>query len=394
MKAPALWQVFLLCLLATLLIRVRSNMFTPASDHWNDPVDHWKYEYVAEHPLGSFHIQPTCWRIGIPLLTRILPFSTYRSFEVLNLLFYTVCGVLIYLWLQAIPLPRDEALLGVLMFYSMGAVVKLVLAGVETPDPGSYFFTLLALYAIYSGRDYLCAVALLFGVFTKETVMVVVPLHYTLKASRMWDLGRMKRSVLVALPAVGAFVAIRLAIPAWNDHAAYVRSLPYLYTQVSGGDVRADVWTLFHAVMREYRGVPTIDLIRVFTWGSLGIPFFLPLFAPRENRNLFLRWAPYWAPIVGSLFIALNPDRRVGSFFPVLIVAGLNGVRALAARLGVEVKEFLLVFLLQFLLLLLKKSVPIVPFDLAAAVFIVSLSWIVIRAKEKSRAVPAEYAHL
>src|SRR4051794_16953560 len=67
------------CLAATLIILFRTDLFGPENEHWKEPVDHWKYEYVAEHALGSFHIQPACWRIGVPLLTRLLPFSTYRN---------------------------------------------------------------------------------------------------------------------------------------------------------------------------------------------------------------------------------------------------------------------------------------------------------------------------
>src|SRR5579863_3497139 len=145
--------VFFLCFAVTVAIRYRTELFGPADPHWNDPIDHFKYEYIAEHPLGSFHIQPSCWRIGVPLLVRLLPFSTYRSFELLGILFLGLTGGLIYLWLRAIPSPRDEAILGVLMFYSLGPAVKLLIRDVESPDPASYFFIALAIYAIYREND-------------------------------------------------------------------------------------------------------------------------------------------------------------------------------------------------------------------------------------------------
>ncbi|HXJ40513.1 MAG TPA: hypothetical protein VNH18_14625, partial [Bryobacteraceae bacterium] len=368
-KPIVLWLVFLLCFAATLALRARTDALSPGSPNWNEPIDHWKYEYIAEHPLGSFHIQPTCWRIGVPILARMLPFSTYRNFDLLGIIFFGLSGGFLYLWLLAIPRPRDEAILGVVMFYSMGAAVKLVLGGVETPDPASYFFIILALYAIYSDRDYLCAAALAMGMFTKETLAVVIPLHYALKATRLVDLPRLRKSVLVGLPAVCVFVAIRIAIPAWNDHDDYVKSLPFIYTQVSAGDVKYDVVTAFRGVLRVYHGWSPIDLLRLFTWGSLGLPLFLPFFAPRENKNVLLRWAPYWVPIVVTLLIALNADRRMGSLFPFLILAALNGVRVLAHRFDIGISAFQAVFLIQFALLLLKKDLHIVPFDLAAAVF-------------------------
>ena len=386
--APGRGEILLvlsLCLLATMTIRMRTEMFSPTTPSWNEPVDHWKYEYVAEHPLGSFHIQPMCWRIGVPLLTRLLPFSTYRNFEILTILFYVLSGFIIYLWLLAIPRPRDEAILGVILFYSMGAVVKLVLGGVETPDPGSYFFTLLALYAIYTGQDFLCAAALALGMFTKETLMVAVPLHYSLKAAGLFDMKRLRRSILVGAPAVIVFVAIRMLIPAWNDRDDYVRSLPFIYTQVSAGKVNYDLRTAFEGTIRTYRDYTPVDLLRLFTWGSLGVPFFLPFFDLKENRKLLIRWAPYVFPILATLLIALNADRRMGSLFPVLIVMGLNGVRALSARLDASTRDFQVIFLLLFALQLLKTNVAIVPFDLSAAVFLFSIGWLLYRRQPRYR---------
>jgi hypothetical protein len=320
----------------------------------------------------------------VPLLVRILPFSTYRSFDILGILFLSLCGGFIYKWLLAIPRPRDEAILGVLMFYSLGPAVKLLIGGVESPDAASYFFTVLALYAIYAENDYLCAAALALGMSCKETLAVVVPLHYTLKATRLWDLPRLRRSVVVALPAAIVLVGIRILIPAWNDHADYVRSLPFIYTQVGGGRVKYDLLTGFQDVVDAYRGMSAINLLRLFSWGSLGIHLFLPFFAIRENKNVLLRWTPFWLGIGASLLIALNADRRLGSLFPMLIVMGLNGVRALAKHLGASIADFQVVFAIQFAVLLLKKDVPVVPFDFEAAVFIASLCWVISRAKRRS----------
>ncbi|MBV9612921.1 MAG: hypothetical protein JO091_10635, partial [Acidobacteriaceae bacterium] len=370
----------------TLALRLRTDVLSPNTKGWDLPTDHHKYMYIAEHAIGSFHIQPACWRIGAPLLTRALPFSTYRSFDVLSVLFLSLCGLMIYLWLRAVPRPHAEAMLGVILFYSLGAASKLLLQGVVSPDPASYFFILVALYAIYKGNDFLCAAALALGVLTKETVALAGPLFYSLKATRLWDASRFKRFLLVFAPCVCILVAVRILIPAWNDRDDYVQSLPFIYTQVSAGQVKYDLKTAFLGTIDTYRAVTSINLVRLFSYGSLGLQLFLPFFALGPNKQVLLRWAPYWIPILASLLIALNADRRLGSLFPVLIVMGLNGVGQLGAKLNAGMADFCVIFSLQLLLLLLSKDVQIVPFDLAAAVFLLSLAWLV--ARERQRTVP------
>jgi hypothetical protein len=370
--------VFLLCFLITLAIRVRTDVSHPGDPRWGYPTDHHKYLYVAEHPLGSFHIQPACWRIGVPLAARVLPFSTYRNFDILSVLCLALSGCVLYLWLIAIPLSPAMGLLGVLMFYSLGGASKLLLWGVVSPDPASYFFILLALYATYRDNDILCALALLSGVFVKETVLLAGPLFYSLKAESLWDAPRFKRFLAVFAPAVCALVLIRILIPAWNDRDDYVRSLPGIYTQVFLGTPRYNLPNAFRGVMWTYAQLSVINRVRLFTYGSLGLHLFLPFFAPGTNRQLLLRWLPYSLPVVLSMLIAENPDRRVSSLFPMLIVLGLNGAVALAKTLHLTTNHFIVLFALILGVLLLKQNVLIAPFELEAVLFLGWLCYIVV----------------
>lgn len=384
----AMIGVLLFCFAVTLGLRLRMETIHPGGPHWDEPADHHKYIYMAEHPLGSFHIQPTCWRIGVPALAKILPFPTYRNFDILSVFFLGLTGWMIYLWLLEVPLDPGRALLGVMMFYSLGGASKTLLSGVTSPDPASYFFIALALYAIVRENDPLCAAALALGVLTKETVLLIGPLHYTLRARSWWDSGRFLRTVLVCLPCVSVFAALRILIPAWNDRDSYVQSLPFIYTQVSAGMVKYDLATAFRGTMQSYALLTPINLLRALTYGTLGVHLFLPFFAPRANREILLRWTPYWLAVLLSMLIALNPERRVSSLFPVLILMGLNGAGVLAAILRLEVRHFQILFGLLLGVLLLKKDVGIVPFDLVAAVFLCWLCYAVVRYQRLSAAIP------
>src|SRR5579863_6860408 len=262
--------VMLLCFAVAFGLRLRTDVLRPGGPHWDEPADHHKYLYIAEHPLGSFHIQPTCWRIAVPLLAKVLPFSIYRNFDILSVFFVGLSGCMLYLWLLAIPVNPPRALLGVLMYYCLGGVSKGLLWGVTSPDPASFFFILLALYAIYRENDFLCAVALMAGVLAKETVLLAAPLHYTLRAASLWDYRRFKRLVLVCAPCVCALAPVRILIPAWNDRDDYVRSLPFIYTQVSAGMVKYDLLTAFRGTMASYAQLSPINLLRAVSYGTLG----------------------------------------------------------------------------------------------------------------------------
>jgi hypothetical protein len=91
------------------------------------------------------------------------------------------------------------------------------------------------------------------------------------------------------------------------------------------------------------------------------------------------------------MLIALNPDRRISSLFPVLIILGLNGVRAIANILYLDTRDFLILFSILLAELLLKKDVPIVPFDLQAAAFLSWLAYIFARYQWYKRAPERSY---
>lgn len=271
------------------------------------------------------------------------------------------------------------------MFYSLGGASKLSLQAVVTPDPAGYFFTVLVLYAIYRENDLLCGLALTVGVLTKEPVLVAGPLFYSLKARSWWDAPRFRRFLLVFAPALCALMAVRVLIPAWNDRDSYVQSLSPIYTQVFLGTARYDLVTAFRGVMWSYGQYSAINLLRVFTYGSLGLLFFLPFFAPRRNREHLLRWAPFWAPVLASTLIAQNPDRRVSSLFPVLLILGFNGISVLADLLDLSIHYFLALFGMILALLLLKRDVLIVPFDMVAAVFLGWLAYIAVHHRSRKK---------
>src|SRR5262249_51528713 len=122
-----------------------------------------------------------------------------------------------------------------------------------------------------------------------------------------------------------------------------------------------------------YRQMSPINVLRLFTFGSMGLLMFLPFLDLKRNKEVLLRWLPYVGMVAASLLIALNADRRIGSCFPVLILAGIYGLEEFSKSTRIPVEWWQMAFLLQFALLLLKRDVVNNPFDLVAAVFLLTL---------------------
>jgi len=226
-------------------------------------------------------------------------------------------------------------------------------------------------------KDVLFASLLLLGASIKETGLLAGPLYYSLQARRWvdWKLGI--RTAAVMVPAVVFTVIVRTMIPAWNDNDAYTTMLGPNLSWVNEGTARYDVATAFRLNMKLYSQASPINLLRLFTYNSIGLLLFLPLFAWRENRDLLLRWAPYVLPILASLLIALNADRRLGSMLFLLLPMSIIGSKHLGAALGIPFHWWIGIFGLQFALNLLQPLTAILPFDLAAAAFLgsVALAW-------------------
>ena len=346
--------------------------------------------YMAEHPLGSFHIAPPAWRIAVPLLVRVLPLDTLTAFRIQTLMFLICTGVLLYYTLLAAGYPGTEALLGLIMFWSYGAATKLLLGEPYTPDPASFALSLAALYFLFKDHDLLLATALAAGVCVKETSVLVIPLVYTIRARQLFDVRLMVRTILVALPSLVILVAIRDWIAPYNDVPSYIEQLGTQLTQVQLGTTRFGFMDSLRLVTHFRLQDTAVNNFRDLTFGNVGLLWLLPFFAmrspappgdfqdtnrlsARSNFSLALRFAPFLALTYFGWFMALNADRRFAFAFPFWIMMSLNGVRSLAASWEINIEWFIPIFLFQYFLNLLQPRTPSVPVDIALGMFLLTL---------------------
>ena len=392
LRQPALIRglaITAFCLLLALLLSVRTHLLLPASSDWSAPYDHHKYIYMAEHPLGSFHIAPASFRIAVPFVVKNLPFNTLTGFRIQTFVFLVCTAVLLYYVLLAAKYSELESFLGIVMFWSYGAATKLLLGDPYSPDPASYAVSLGALYFLLKDRDILLALTLALGATVKETIVLIVPLVYTIRAQRLIDFRLLIRTALIGLPTLLVLLGIRQWIPPYNEMDSYVRQMGPQLTQVHLGTATFSFLDALHRVTEVHLHESPVNILRELTYGSVGILWILPFFAIRSvettafstsggiarssNLILLLRFLPFLALTYLGYFMALNVDRRFAYAFPFWIMMSLNGVRSLAANWNIHIAWFVPIFLFQYALNLLQPLTAALPVDIAVGTLLITL---------------------
>jgi hypothetical protein len=298
------------------------------------PWDRHKYIEIAVNGPLNFHIAPYCWRFGKPLLASILPFGLEMSFLSISFLSVLLAGILSWLIARDCGFSRPLALTGVLFFFSLQWAPKFFLFEFWLPDSTIFALIILSVWLLLRGNLITFVVVATLGVTVKESMLFVLPLAYTFRAREMLDWRAARQAVALALLPISMLIAIRLAIPAWNDDPQYVATLPERLWLVSDGSPRYD---LVDALQRELRNrVERFDLeqARLYLTGTFGIAMtLLPLFAWRRNPMWLVRFSPFLVLVASQMLFGHDIERYLILAFPAALIMALNGLAALSERL-------------------------------------------------------------
>jgi len=190
------------------------------------------YELMAQNPFDQ-HTFPFAYRVAVPTLVHILPFSHEFSFSALAWLFSAGCGALAYVLLRRFEVGKLLAAGVGLAFAICPTLFVVSLRQGASVDPESVFVMFAGTLAIVDRRPLVLAAILLVGVFVRESTLFLIPFAYAVWANRLWDGETLGRVLVLSLPALIAYAALRLAIP------AVARDQVLGYDSLLGG--RADV---------------------------------------------------------------------------------------------------------------------------------------------------------
>jgi len=199
-------QVGLLATLALALLQAVVRNGGPA--HGDDRI----YELMAEDPFAT-HTFPFAYRIGVPTLVHVLPFSHDVSFTLIALASAGAAAGFLYALMTSLETPPRVAAAAALLFAISPGVLVALLRNGRSVDPATLLAMSAAAYFVVRRRMVPLMIALACGALVRESAMFMIPFAYAVWAERWIDWPALRRVLLVSLPAIAIYVALRLSLP-------------------------------------------------------------------------------------------------------------------------------------------------------------------------------------
>ena len=230
------------------------------------------------------------------------------GFQLLAIGALSLTTLVMYLVVRRLGFDRRFAIIGVVLFLSLGYVVKFNLYDFWLTDPLAFFFTAAALLCVLLRFDIGFAVCLAIGVLAKEGVFFVVGLHYGLRARRPVDPQAALNTLLLPLPAMAVLIGVRAAIPSWNERPAYLASLPLPIRRNARTVPSYNAVEVLRATI-ERQDWPRALFDALSTFGvTVGA---LIVLGARAARGLAVRLAPFLILVLSQILFALNTQQRM-----------------------------------------------------------------------------------
>jgi hypothetical protein len=170
------------------------------------------YERMAQDPFAP-HTYVFAFRVAVPWLVHVLPFSNDASFSALAWLFSGAAGGVLVVLLERLRISRRVSVpLAIALALSPPLLVASLRQG-RNPDPLTVLVMVTGALCVVERRPLPLAATMLVGAFNRESALFLAPLAYAVWAERLVDPRVLRTVALAAAPAVVAFVTLRLAIP-------------------------------------------------------------------------------------------------------------------------------------------------------------------------------------
>lgn len=229
----------------------------------------------------------------VTTLAAFLPFSPLTSINLINLLFLLIGLYFLYKLLKISNLSEQLVWLGVYIF--IFSFPTFYYSTIGYIDPSVLAAIFCGTYALYANRYGLFIVAIIIGAFSKENIVILLPVALAYAYSR-----KNRSWVLNLLIAVIVFITINYFLKVYISRNFSSSSIIYW---------KPDIQRLFWNIKR-----PNFILSTLL---SLGIPLFLMIyFFIKNSRQVISNWKddlPLW---VGLFFILFTKIYMLSAAFP------------------------------------------------------------------------------
>jgi hypothetical protein len=189
------------------------------------------YARIANHPAGP-HNFPYAFRIGVPYLVYVLPFSHPFSWEALALLAAAAAGGAMYALLREFEIDAWLALGLALGFSVSPSLLVVFLRDGRAVDAAAILVITLGCLFIVRHQKLALAITVLAGTTIHESCMFLIPLTYAMWAERPLDLRALREVALVAAIPVGVYLYLRESIVAVGESYQPGYTGPFLTARV------------------------------------------------------------------------------------------------------------------------------------------------------------------
>jgi hypothetical protein len=269
------------------------------------------YERMATDPDGP-HNFPYAYRIVVPWVVHVLPFSHVVSFTLLAWLGIAGSAAALYALMREFEVGHRLAATLAIGFALSPTLLVVLLRHGRSIDPASILVMTLGCLVIVRRQKLALAATLLVGVGIRESTLFLIPLAYAVWARRAVDRDALRDVALVSALPVAAYIVLRASIDAVGRQYIPGYTGPFLKARVDVVRTALSGHTL------------AIELRRLaYTYGPLWLA------APFALRNL--QFARQGLVLVAlccvSMTFAFDWGRIVFLAAPVVYVAAAHTVR-------------------------------------------------------------------
>lgn len=286
-----------------------------------DSLIYFKMSYM---PFQST-LAPYMYRILTPFLVYISPFNHMIGFLLINLTSLFLTAVLFYYYLKKLNFSQIRSFIGVLLFL-LSPTVIFSMYDIVLVDFLSFFFFLLAFYAILCKNDKIYLIALVLGILNKETVLFTIPLYFLFKLDDNDLLESLKSTIKIVIIPLMLFLGIKYYFGPTNYFSLITVKETLLY-------------------------IAQTNNILTNPYLAFGTLWIISLYCIKLIKNTFLKKSLYILPFIFlQVLIATDIFRALFIAFPIIIPISLylfkiKDSRIISAFMGLSF-SMLLIYLL------------------------------------------------